>query len=59
MSQADFVIIGKFVIGTIGYFIGTGVMGFVISLGQGDEDIFPIGAWVIGGLAFGALAIFV
>ncbi len=58
MSQDDFATIGKFIIATIGYFIGTGVMGFVISLGQGDEDAFPLGAWAIGGIAFGILAVF-
>ena len=56
MSQADLANVGKFVIAIIGYFIGTGVMGFIIS--QGDEDVFPIGAWIIGGFAFGILAIF-
>ena len=56
MSQADFANIGKLVIATIGYFIGTGVMGFIVSMG--DEDNFPLGAWIIGGFAFGVLATF-
>lgn len=57
MSQGELANVGKFVLALFGYFIGTGVMGFIIS--WGDEDTFPIGAWVIGGFAFGVLAIFV
>lgn len=56
MNQADFTTIDKFAIATIGYFIGTCVMGFIIS--HRDEYAFPVWAWVIGGFAFGILATF-
>lgn len=60
MSQADFVIIGKFFIGIIGYFIGTGVTAIITSIViNGDEDVFLTAAWTIGGFAFAVLTMFV
>jgi len=57
MSQADLAYVGKFFLGFCGYFIGTGLIGMIIS--QGDLDTIPTAAWTIGGLAFAVLALFV
>ncbi len=56
MSQAELANVGKFVLALFGYFIGTGVFGTIIT--GGDSDVVPI-AWLIGGLAFAVLAMFV
>lgn len=57
MSQAELANIGKFVLACFGYFIGTGVLGMIIT--ECDSDTVPIVGWVIGGLAFATLVLFV
>ena len=57
MSQADLAYVGKFALAFCGYFIGTGLIGMIIS--QGDSDTIPTAAWAIGGLAFAILVLFV
>ena len=57
MSQVDLANVGKFFLGFCGYFIGTGLIGMIFA--QGDLDIIPTAAWVIGGFAFAVLALFV
>lgn len=57
MSQVELANVGKFVLALFGYFIGTGVTAFIISDRYADD--FSLGAWIIGGFAFGVLAIFV
>ena len=57
MSQAELANVGKFILALFGYFIGTGVLGMIIT--EGDSDNVPIVGWVIGGLAFATLALFV
>ena len=57
MSQADLADVGKFVLGFCGYFIGTGLIGMIIS--QGDSDTIPTAGWIIGGIAFATLILFV
>lgn len=55
MSQNELANIGKFTIALIGYFIGTGLIGAILSTGNGSDDI-PVMAWVVGGIAFAVLA---
>lgn len=57
MSQAELANVGKFVLALFGYFIGTGVLGITIS--GDDSDAFPVVGWVIGGLVFATLTLFV
>ena len=56
MSQAELANVGKFILALFGYFIGTGVLGITIS-GE-DSDAFPVVGWVIGGLMFAILILF-
>ena len=57
MSQAELANVGKFVLALFGYFIGTGVFGIIIA--GNDSDAIPVVGWVIGGLAFATLMLFV
>ena len=57
MSQADLANFGKFVLALFGYFIGTGVLGMLIS--GFDSDDFLVSGWIIGGFAFATLMLFV
>lgn len=57
MSQAELANVGKFVLALFGYFIGTGVLGIIIA-GVDSDDIPTVG-WVIGGLVFATLILFV
>lgn len=57
MSQAELATVGKFILALFGYFIGTGVLGIIIS-GE-DYDAFPVVGWVIGGLMFAISVLFV
>ena len=56
MSQAELANVGKFILALFGYFIGTGVLGITIS-GE-DSDAFPVVGWVIGGIMFAVLVLF-
>lgn len=55
MSQNELVNIGKFTIALFGYFIGTGLIGALLSGDSGPETIPPV-AWAVGGIAFALLA---
>ena len=55
MSQNELVNIGKFTIALLGYFIGTGLVGALLSGDSGPETIPPV-AWVVGGIVFALLA---
>lgn len=57
MSQADLANMGKFVLAFCGYFIGTGLFGMIIA--KDDPDDIITAGWVIGGLAFAVLVLFV
>lgn len=57
MSQAELANVGKFVLALFGYFIGTGVLGIIIA--GNDLDDIPVVGWVIGGLMFATLILFV
>ena len=57
MSQAELANVGKFILALFGYFIGTGVLGIIIS--GDDSDAFPVVGWVIGGLMFAISILFV
>ncbi len=57
MSQAELANVGKFVLALFGYFIGTGVFGIIIA--GNDMDAVELIGWVIGGLAFATLMLFV
>lgn len=57
MSQAELANVGKFVFALFGYFIGTGVLGTIIA--GNDLDAIELVGWVIGGLAFATLILFV
>lgn len=57
MSQVELANVGKFVLALFGYFIGTGVMGLIIT--DGNSDDIPTAGWVIGGLAFAILTLLV
>ena len=54
MSQNELACVGKFVIALLGYFLGTGLIGVLLS--GGDSDYIPAGAWVVGSIAFALLA---
>ena len=58
MSQTELACVGKFVIALLGYFLGTGLIGALLSADSGPENI-PAGAWVAGGIAFAILTLFV
>ena len=55
MSQNELACVGKFTIALLGYFIGTGLIGALLSGDSGPETIPPV-AWVVGGIAFALLA---
>ena len=55
MSQNELVCVGKFTIALFGYFIGTGLVGALLSGDSGPETIPPV-AWVVGGIAFALMA---
>jgi hypothetical protein len=55
MSQSELVCTGKFTIALLGYFIGTGLVGALLSGDSGPETISPV-AWVVGGIVFAVLA---
>ena len=57
MSQAELANVGKFVLALFAYFIGTGVFGIIIA-GIDSDDVPTVG-WIIGGLAFATLILFV
>lgn len=57
MSQAELANVGKFVLALFGYFIGTGVLGIIIA--GNDSDAIDLVGWVMGGLAFATLVLFV
>ena len=57
MSQAELANVGKFILALFGYFIGTGVLGIIIA-GIDSDDISVVG-WIMGGLAFATLILFV
>ena len=57
MSQAELANVGKFILALFGYFIVTGVLGIII-VGDDSND-FPVVGWVIGGLMFATLILFV
>lgn len=57
MSQAELANVGKFILALFGYFIGTGVLGIIIA--GNDSDAIPVVGWVIGGLMFATLILFV
>jgi len=56
MSQVELANVGKFVLALFGYFIGTGVLGIIIT--GVDSDYIPIVGWVIGGIMFAILVLF-
>ena len=56
LSQSDLVYFVKFVLAFCG-FIGTGLFGMIIT--GGDSDDIPSAGWLIGGLAFATLILFV
>ena len=55
MSQNELACVGKFAIALIGYFIGTVLVGALLS-GDSDPETIPPVAWVVGGIAFALLA---
>ena len=55
MSQNELACVGKFNIALLGYFMGTGLIGAILSGDSGPETI-PQAAWVVGGIAFALLA---
>lgn len=57
MSQAELANVGKFVLALFGYFIGTGVLGIIIA--GYDSDAIGLAGWIIGGLVFATLILFV
>lgn len=57
MSQAELADIGKFVLALFVYFFGTGMLGIIIA--GYDSDAIPTVGWVIGGLMFATLILFV
>lgn len=57
MSQAELANVGKFILALFGYFIGTGVLSGIIT--EGDSDAIPIAGWIMGGLMFALLVLFV
>jgi len=57
MSQADLAYVGKFFLAFCGYFIGTGLIGMVITGDSGSENLATI-SWLLGGIAFAVLALF-
>lgn len=54
MNQNELACVGKFAIALFGYFIGTRLVGALISGDSGPETIPPV-AWVVGGIAFALL----
>ena len=57
MSQAELANVGKFILALFGYFIVTGVLGIIIA--GHDTDAIELVGWVIGGLMFATLILFV
>ena len=55
MSQNELACVGKFTIALLGYFMGTGLVGALLS-GDSDPETFPAVAWVVGGIVFAIFA---
>lgn len=55
MSQNELACIGKFIIALLGYFIGTGLIGALLSADGDPETILAI-VWAVGGVVFALLA---
>lgn len=55
MSQNELACVGKFTIALLGYFMGTGLIGALLSGDSGPENIPPV-ALVVGGIVFAILA---
>lgn len=58
MSQNELACVGKFTTALLGYFMGTGLIGAILSGDSSPETIPPV-AWVVGGIAFALLATYV
>ena len=58
MSQTELACVGKFAIALLGYFLGTGLIGALLSGDSSPENI-PAVAWAVGGIAFALLAMYV
>ena len=58
MSQNELACVGKFVIVLLGYFLGTGSIGALLTGDSSPENI-PAVAWAVGGIAFAVLATYV
>ena len=58
MGQTELACVGKFVIALLGYFLGTGLFGAILSADSSPENI-PAGAWVVGGIVFALLATYI
>ena len=56
MSVNDFAHVGVFVIAMIGFALGTGFFGTLISLG--DLDHMPLASWLIGIVVYGLTVMF-
>lgn len=56
MTTDDFAHVGVFVIAMIGFTLGTGFFGAIISFD--DPDKIPIAAWVVGMFVYGMTVMF-
>ncbi len=57
MSQNELACVGKFVIALIAYFLVTGLVGALLS--EDSPENIPAGGWVVGGIMFAVLAMYV
>lgn len=55
MSQNELACIGKFIIALLGFFIGTGLIGALLSADD-DPETFLVIVWAVGGVVFALLA---
>lgn len=52
MDEKTLAYFGLFVIAAIGYVLGTGLIGVVFGIDDGDDRLFPYVAWITGAIAY-------